>query len=150
MIGYVSVALLLLIATMRLFPETATARVLHRWLVEAPVNFVFDGKWLRLLAGVVLLVLMMAGPEIAMIIGAAGIDAAFIELLLAAMMAGALGRVRETVASLRRAVTRAVSLPGRLLARNRAPRARRQRKSQRPGKTDDSTGPAWGSGLVYV
>jgi hypothetical protein len=130
-------------AIMALFPKSDSSISLHRMFVEPLSRFLMGPKPLKTLAFVMFVVIVcVSGPETLMIMSIAGVDAAAIEIMLivwaASLSVGFSNTwklVKQQTAALVRRIGHAASL-------RRAPRSRRIRKGRKPGRNDDSTGPA--------
>jgi hypothetical protein len=140
--------LLTLTLVMRLFPETALARSLHRRLIEWPLTRLaaLDRRHVILVflvAGVVLfasdLVFMLGSSDLA--VALAWDVSIYADALLAAC---ALAAVARGKAAWRALLIRAVSRPRRPRVRSRRPV-----RAQRPTSNDsDEEGPAWSPALA--
>lgn len=133
-------ALVLMLA----FPETPAGKWLHRSLVEPPARFFTDFTWAKLaktlLLGAALVVLALMGPEMMLVLGASGLDAAaLIEVMFIVWLASVSGGIATVWRVTKRVIPNLVRL-ARSGPRNRS-RARRSRKPQR--KTDDKNEPGW-------
>ena len=129
------------IATMKLWPQTPTARLLHKALVEAPLRIVARTRRKHLFfAAIILLFLMtpaMLGPFDLALYGAWDI-AAFLDLASVALAVAAVARGRSAVSFVR---SWAVGIAARPAARRAWRRAHRARVT-RAANDDDGDGRA--------
>jgi hypothetical protein len=137
-------ALVLMLA----FPETPTARAIHRVLVEAPAEFLLDLTWARVgqlaLSGAALVLMMLMGPQTLMLMATMGLDAAFVEILILMWLASVSGGLAATWRSVRRTAARALRIARRQLSpRRRSREPGRRRKSRPQGWKDDADSPGW-------
>jgi len=137
------------IAVMRLFPETPTARFLHRWLAEKPAAWLarIERKHVIFLVLAALLVVVLR-DAVPMVAGASDLalfamwDASvYLDVVMAAWTIAALARGRSGWALVRLRLDRLVT---RRRPRAARPRARRTR-AVRPVANDDD-----GDGLVLA
>jgi hypothetical protein len=129
------------IVVMRLFPETPTARFLHRWLAEKPAAWLarIERKHVIFLVLAALLVVVLR-DAVPMVAGASDLalfamwDASvYLDVVMAAWTIAALARGRSGWAVVRHRIARSVAR-----RRVRAPRPRSRRsKPMRPTANED-------------
>lgn len=132
--------LALVILVIKLFPDTALARSLHRWLVEWPVEMA--GRIER--KHIILVVILLCAGQTLAIAGSAELALAYamdmslyLDTMLAAFIAAAAARLKAAAAAFRQAV---LSVAARI--RRPRPRTRRRRPSiPRPRKPSNDDHP---------
>lgn len=130
------------------FPRTPTAEFLHRTLVEGPVRFMSELTWKKAgqiaLSTAAFFFMMAMGPQMLAIMLSAGLDAAFVEVLILLYAASAWDRVVNSARSMRDAAINAlVFVSNFVLRRGRRREARRPRRPNSRADNDDKSGPQW-------
>jgi len=137
--------LLLVIATMKLFPAIPVSRLLHRTLVELPLHKLATLSRTHLIFGVVLLGMVFASAELIMLLGSADVVmviawdvSLYADALIAAWTLAAVTRTKAAWHALAGFILR----PFRA-ARRRAPRARRSGTGKAANDADGDGAWAW-------
>ena len=133
--------LALVLAIIRLFPETALAKSLHRWFVEIPLEFAqrIERKHIILIA-----ILLCSGQTLALAGGAelaiayAADMSLYLDAMLATYAAAAMARFRSAAGVLKSAVARAVRM-----VRPRPRERKPKRTAPRPPKPGNDDDPLW-------
>ena len=140
--------LLAALFVMLVAPGSRIGRSVRETLVDAPARFLLDMTWAKagriVLLAPVLVVLMIAGPEVVAILAMMGGDLAAVELLLAlsaASISGGLGAMwRKFARGVARLAQFVRNLTDRAFVR-RAPRRRRRKRARKPKNDGDE--PSW-------
>jgi hypothetical protein len=138
--------LLLIIVTMKLFPDIPASRLLHRAFVEAPLRGLAAMDRRHLIYGAILLVMLFAGAEMIMLLGSADMAmlmawdvSLYVDALIATWTIAAIVRGKVAWQALVARVTG---------ARPRAPRRRRREGSKAAANDADEDGRAWAYALA--
>ena len=134
--------MLLIVLTMKLFPQVPASRQLHRALVEAPLRGLAAMSRRHLIYGMVLLGMLFAGAEMIMLLGSADLVMLMawdVSLYVDAMIA------TWTIATVARGKAAWQMLAARLTGRRGAPRPRapRRRAESRAANDADDDGGHW-------
>jgi len=125
---------LLIILTMKLFPDVPTSRLLHRALVEAPLRGLVAMSRRHLIYGLVLVAMLLAGAEMILMLGSTDLVMLMawdVSLYVDAVIA------TWTIATVARGKAVWHALVARVTPRPRAPRRRREASKTAANDADD-------------
>jgi hypothetical protein len=124
--------LLLMILTMKLFPEVPASRLMHRALVEVPLRGLAAMSRRHMIYGVVLVAMLAAGVEMVVMLGSTDLVMLMawdVSLYVDAVIAA------WTIATVARGKAAWQVLAGRLAGRRGTPRPRAPRRRREGSKT---------------